>query len=344
VATYHREKNFIWASWPDKKLLGLQLSDLDLSLKGSMVEECLKQLYAELRSRHLKFRPHVWLSDDWYTPDGVPGIAIPFYLAHPRLERLEYNQMFEVEGGTREGCMKILRHEAGHAIENAFGLRRRKKRQKIFGKTSQKYPNSYSPKPYSRSYVLHLDSWYAQSHPDEDFAETFAVWLTPHSNWRQRYCGWPAFKKLSYIDSLMEELASQKAKVSNRIRIDPIRKLTVTLKEHYREKRMRLGLSHPNFYDRDLQRIFSADTTDERNMTAARFLRKIRMKVRREVAHWTGEYQYTIDSVISDIIDRAEELELRVVKGAERTEMELTILLTVQTMNYLHSGRHRVSL
>ena len=26
---------------------------------------------------------------------------------------------------------------------------------------------------------MHLDPWYAQSHPDEDFAETFAVWLTP---------------------------------------------------------------------------------------------------------------------------------------------------------------------
>ena len=30
---------------------------------------------------------------------------------------------------------------------------------------------------------------YAASHPEEDFAETFAVWLTPRSNWRQSFPG-----------------------------------------------------------------------------------------------------------------------------------------------------------
>ena len=85
--------------------------------------------------------------------------------------------------------MKILRHEAGHAIDNAYKLRQRRRRQQMFGPSYMQYPEYYTPKPYSKSFVLHLDSWYAQSHPDEDFAETFAVWLTPESDWRARYAG-----------------------------------------------------------------------------------------------------------------------------------------------------------
>ena len=127
--------------------------------------------------------------------------------------------MLEVEGGDYEWCMKILRHEAGHALDNAYQLQRRRKRQRLFGSSSTPYPEYYTPKPYSKSFVLHLDSWYAQSHPDEDFAETFAVWLKPGSQWHERYDDWPAIKKLEYIDELMRELAGRPpARVSRRKR------------------------------------------------------------------------------------------------------------------------------
>jgi hypothetical protein len=195
-----------WASWPDDALLDLPMCDLHLGLKGGFLEQPIAELTRELEERHLLFRPHFWLSNEWFTPDGVPGIAVPFYLAHPRLAKLELAQMLEVEGGTAEWCLRILRHEAGHAIENAYKIRRRKTRQQIFGKSSQQYPMYYSPRPYSRSFVRHLDLWYAQSHPDEDFAETFAVWLTPDSLWEERYRGWPVLKKLRYVDSLMNNL------------------------------------------------------------------------------------------------------------------------------------------
>src|SRR5690606_6795849 len=138
----------------------------------------------ELERRHIKLRPHVWLAEEWFAADGVPGIAIPFYLAHPRLIKLEQRQMLEVEGGTRDECMRILRHEAGHALDTAYRIRRRKQWREVFGPASKKYPEYYHAKPYSKNYVLHLDSWYAQSHPSEDFAETFAVWLKPDSRWR----------------------------------------------------------------------------------------------------------------------------------------------------------------
>ena len=333
-----------WTDWPDEKLLDLRLCDLPLQIEGSSLEERIRQLYAELEERGLAFKPHFWLSDEWFTPDGISGSAIPFYLAHPRLARLELNQMLEVEGGTPDWCMKILRHETGHAIENAYLLRRRRKRQQLFGKSSKPYPEYYTPKPYSKSFVLHLDMWYAQSHPDEDFAETFAVWLTPQSMWRERYAEWPAQKKLDYIESLMREIAGRSPPVNSGRLVDPLSGIEETLREHYRKKREHYGLEYPDFYDRDLRRLFSDAPTFAANATAANFLSRIRKEVRRKVADWTGEYQYTIDQVFQDMIRRCRELNLRLAVPEERAKVDFTVLLTVQTMNYLHSGRHRVAL
>ena len=137
------------------------------------------------------------------------------FLAHPRLARLELAQMLEVEGGDPESCLRILRHEVGHAIDNAYDIRRRPTRRRLFGLPATTYPEYYTPKPYSKSFVLHLDSWYAQSHPDEDFAETFAVWLNPQSDWRPRYADWPALKKLEYMDALMADIAGKEMNLAS---------------------------------------------------------------------------------------------------------------------------------
>ncbi len=340
----HRTRDHAWADWPDEKLLDLRMCDLNLRIKGSDLEKRIAQLSGELKDRGLRFRPHFWLSDDWFTPDGVPGSAIPFYMAHPRLARLELNQMLEVEGGTPDWCMRILRHETGHAIENAYLLRRRPRRHRVFGKSSVPYPEYYTPKPYSKSFVLHLDSWYAQSHPAEDFAETFGVWLDPHSMWRERYAGWPALKKLEYMDQLMGEISTQEPPVTSKARVEPLFRLRKTLRHHYKEKREHYGLEYPNFYDRDLRRLFSDGSQFTSNMPAARFLKRIRNEVRRKVAGWTGEYQYTIDRVFEDMIERCRELNLRLAVPEDQAKLDFTVLLTVQTMNYLHSGRHRVAL
>jgi hypothetical protein len=333
-----------WASWPDDKLLDLRICDLRITIEGSVLEERLAALQAEVDARGLTFHPHFWLSAEWFSPDGVPGVAIPFYLAHPRLERLERAQMLEVEGGTPEWCMKILRHEAGHAIDNAYRLRQRRRRQQIFGPSYMQYPDYYTPKPYSKSFVLHLDSWYAQSHPDEDFAETFAVWLSPDSDWRTRYADWPALKKLEYMDGLMQQLAGKRMVVQTRRKVEPISSLRKTLGAHYQRKRRRYGLEHPHFYDRDLRKLFSNAPEYAGNIPAARFITRTRREVRRMVAEWTGEYQYTIDQVIANMITRAHELNLRLRTGEEQAKLDFIVLLTVQTMNYLHSGRHRVAL
>ncbi|HSP96138.1 MAG TPA: hypothetical protein VL049_02685 [Candidatus Dormibacteraeota bacterium] len=332
-----------WESWSDEQLLDLRLCDLGLRIRGSELEPRIKQLYRELRAAGFQhFKPHFWLSDDWYTPDGVPGVAIPFYMAHPRLAKLEFAQMLEVEGGTPEWCLRILRHEAGHALDNAYRLRRRRRRQQLLGLSSKPYPEYYTPRPYSRSFVLHLEPWYAQSHPDEDFAETFAVWLTPDSPWRSRYQDWPALKKLEYVDGLMREIAPQAPRVVNRRTVDALPGLRKTLREHYRDKRQRYGVDYSNVFDRDLRRLFSDAPEARTHPTAAAFIRRVRREVRALVARWTGEYQYVINQVIDEIDKRCRELNLRLVGEAERAKLDFTIFVAVQTMHFLHSGRHRV--
>ena len=328
----------------DEQLLQTRMCDLPISISGTTLEDRVDELYSELEARGIHFQPHCWLSDEWFSPDGIPGIAIPFYMAHSRLSRLERKYLLEVEGGTHDWCMKILRHEAGHAIDTAYRLRRKSRYREIFGKVSQEYPKYYQPKPFSKSYVQHLDMWYAQAHPVEDFAETFAVWLKPRSRWRSRYEGWRAIKKLEFVDELMSEIAGQKPKMTSRERIDPLRELRKTLGEHYRQKREYYGVEHPHFYDNDLRRLFSNDAQHKRYQTAASFLNEIRRELRKAVARWTGEYQYTIDQVLSEMIERCRDLKLRLDGPKNDAKRDALILLTVQTMNYLHAGHHRVAL
>ena len=345
AAEPHTADNAAWASWPDDQLLGVRMRDLGLSLDtSSWLNDRISELSANLEAHQIRFRPHFWLSDEWFTPDGTTGIAVPFYLAHPRLAKLEESQMLEVEGGTREWCMRILRHETGHAIDNAYRLQRRRRRQQLFGPSSEPYPEDYTPRPYSRSYVVHLESWYAQSHPFEDFAETFAVWMTPDSPGRDRYAGWPALRKLEYMDQLMREIGQRDPVIGPGKPVDPLPQLRRTLRTHYRRKRVKYGFDYPDFYDRDLRRLFSDAPALAHSLTATAFLSRIRKEVRRRVARYTGEKQYTIDQVLEQIIQRSHALGLRLAGPEDRALLDFTALLTAQTMNHLHSGRHKLVL
>ena len=321
-----------WTRWSTQRLLQLRLRDLDLRIEGTWLERCLRQLHDELDARKLVIRPHAWLSDEWFSPGGVPGIAIPFYLAHPRLMRLERAQLLEVEGGTQAECMQILRHECGHAMQHAYVLNRRREWQRLFGRSSTPYPESYRPNPGSKRYVQHLRRWYAQSHPDEDFAETFAVWLHPGSDWRRRYAGWPALRKLQYVDRLMRELAGVPPLVRTRRRVDPLRTISRTLFEHYTYRRALYSVEFPSTWDDDLRRLFSDDRRLSGRESAAAFLRRHRSAIRRVVSKWTGEYQFTLDTVLGDMIGRCRELRLRVLGNDRQVLTDFMVLLTARTM------------
>lgn len=322
-----------------------RLCDLPVTIAGTWVEKCIERLYRELERKGItRLRPHCWPSTEWFSPDGTPGIGIPFYLLHPRLTALEQKQMLAVEGGGEPACMRILRHETGHCIDAAYRLHRRKRWRELFGSFTETYPDTYQPNPTSRDYVLHLPLYYAQAHPAEDFAETFAVWLMPSSRWRQRYQGWRAMEKLQYVDELMGEIGHQTPPVRSRKHIEPLSHFRTTLREHYHDKRMRYLDDWPDFYDQDLRRIFSDEKLYHDQPTAASFLRKQRQHIRKTVSKWTGVHAYTIDQVLGDMIDRCKELKLRLALEQEQAREDAVLMVTVQTVKFVSGSRHRIPL
>ena len=315
-----------WTRLDDEGLLDLRFCDLRLSMARTPLEDSVRRLYGELATKGIRFRPHVWLAEEWFSPDGVPGIAIPFYLAHPRLMRLERRFMHEVEGGNDKWLMRILRHETGHAIDTAFGLRRRKSWREVFGKASRPYPSRYSPRPGSRHYVLHLGHWYAQSHPTEDFAETFAVWLPQRSRWRSQYAGWPALEKLEYVDRTMRELEGRRATNLDRRVIEPLAENERTLREHFRRKGAHYQIDTTRTYDRALLRVFVPRTERPHGRLASGLLREMRPQLRRLLVRRARMHPYIVDHVMRTATQRARVLGLRVRGGRRQTQRDALVL------------------
>jgi Putative zinc-binding metallo-peptidase len=333
-----------WTRLDDEELLDKRFCDLRLSLANSPLELSVRRLYDELGSKGIRFRPHFWLSEEWFSPDGVPGIAIPFYLAHPRLMRLERRFMHEVEGGNDKWLMRILRHETGHAIDTAFGLRRRKAWRERFGKASRRYPSRYSPRPGSRNFVLHLGHWYAQSHPTEDFAETFAVWLPPRSRWRSQYLGWPACAKLEYVDEAMRGLEGRKATRLSRDTVEPLSRNERTLREHYRRKQARYEVDLARSYDRRLLRVFGPRDDHPRGLAASRFLREIRPQLRRLLTRRARMHPYLVNHVLRTATQRARLLDLKLKGSQRRAKRDVLAMLERIMLDMLLRDRENYAL
>jgi hypothetical protein len=334
-----------WAALPDEELLKVRLCDLDLKIEGSEVEARVNQLYAELEQKGITFRPRCYLGDEWFSPNLVPEIAIPFYLAHPRLKQLELRQMLDVEGGTPETCQMILRHECGHAIDHAYRFSRRKKWQAVFQTANpDNEPYNYQARPHSRSFVQHLPNWYAQANPDEDFAETFATWLgTLPESWRARYHGWKALEKIEYVDLLMKEVCAKAPPVRGGRRVSDVRKLRKTLGMHYARRRKQWAEDFPDFYDADLRKIFVTATGKH---PAGAFMKRYSASLISSLVHWTGQRKYTVTGLVRRLTVRAQQLELYAPEADDaraRTRVELAAYLSAMVTNHLHTGRFKRS-
>jgi len=331
-----------WVSLGDEELLERRISKLGLRLDGTPLEPLIKQLYDELSAKGLVFHPPCYVGDEWFVPIGIPAIFIPFFLVHDRLRALERTMMLEVEGETREWFMKLMRHEAAHAYSYAYQLQRKKKWQQTFGQTSDEgTPNFYRPRPFSRSYVVHLDDWYAQSHPDEDFAETFAIWLTPELDWRKRYAGWKvALQKLEYVDELMRSLAGQPPVHAPKFRVADYDCLNVKLKTYYARKRKLYEDTYPDFYDADLRQLFSA-TPGPGRIKASSYLRRTRRRLLNSVCKWTNEKKYRVNKLLARLIERCDQLELHVLNDDPRQDFRVTSYVTTLVMNYLFTGKFK---
>lgn len=327
-----------------RQLLDTRICDLRLALDQSPLAARVDRLYSELARHRLRFKPHFWLSDDWFCPDGIPGVAIPFYLAHKKLINLERDMTMDVEGGDRQWCMNLLRHETAHALLNAYRLDRRKDWQKAFGNPNKNYPDTYRPRPYDRRFVLNLPNWYAQSHPHEDWAETFAVWLRPNSDWRHRYAGWPAIRKLNYVDRLIEEIHDKPQKLRNRKTEHPLRHIKITLREYYQDKIARYDADGPEFIDRDLYKLFGHPKRHSRNEAASRFLLRIRREVIESVENWGGEYRFRIDRTLRRMAARCDELGLQMNWKEDKVKIELTACLTALVIDKMIKDGFHITL
>lgn len=330
-----------WVHLPDEALLERKIRSLGLRLEGSEVAPWIDQLYHELDSRGLVFHPPCFVGDEWFCPVGIPAIYIPFFLVHPRLRKLERKMILEVEGEDREWFMKLMRHEAAHAYSYAYRVYRKKKWQQCFGLASTEQADTYRPSPHSRSYVIHLDDWYAQSHPDEDFAETFAVWLTPGLDWRKRYRGWPALRKLEYVDELMASLAGRPPRHQPEFKGTDYDCLNVKLKTYYKHKRKQYEESYTEFYEKDLRRLFTAAATEEGAEKASRYLRRHRQAILRAVTEWTHERKYRVNRLLDDLIKRCEILDLWVAAKDATLLARISSYVTTMILNHLFTGRFK---
>src|SRR5690606_9652520 len=326
----------------DASLLQLRFRDLELPRGAGMVASHMTRLYRELRSRGIRFRPHYWYAEEWFSPDGVPGIALPFYLAQPRLMRLEKRFMQQVEGGNSRLLMRILRHETGHALDTAYRLRERRDWREVFGSPREQYPEDYWPRPASRRYVLHLGHWYAQSHPTEDFAETFAVWLQPRARWRRAYAGWPALRKLEYVDALMAEIARRRPAVRTRREIEPIEKSVVTLGEHYQRKTESYRLDDTR-YDRALRRLFRADAHG-RHGAAATYLRSVAPRIGRRLVRAGSLPTYVVEHTLDMLVHRLHSMQLHLRHDRRRAQKEFGGLVRRVALGILKRNRESYSL
>ncbi len=330
-----------WASLSDQELLERRISKLGLRLEGTPLEALIRQLYDELTGRGLVLRPPCHIGDEWFVPVGIPAIFIPFFLVHDRLRVLERTMMLEVEGGTPEWFMKLMRHEAAHAYSYAYQLPRKKKWQQTFGRTSRdETPDFYQPRPFSRSYVVNLDDWYAQSHPDEDFAETFAVWLTPGLDWRKRYAGWKALQKLEYVDELMRSLAGNPPLHLPDYRVADYDCLNQKLKTYYARKRKLYEDTYPDFYDADLRQLFPAPAGPG-GITASAYLRRRRRRLLNSVCQWTNERKFRVNKLLARLIERCDQLDLHVLNDDPQQDFRVSAFITTLVMNYLFTGKFK---
>lgn len=330
------------ATIPENELLALRLCELPLRIEGTWLEARIAQLYRELEARNIPFKPRCYLADEWLTPEGEPVIGIPFYLAHPRLVELQRKMMLEAEGDTDEACMKLLRHECGHALTYAYDLNRKRSWQRVFGHSTEEYGDTYRFRPYSKSYVRHLDYYYAQYHPDEDFVETFAVWLTPGLDWRRKYAGWKALDKLLFVDKLMAGIAGKPPLRASGKPLWKAAAIRSTLDRYYKKRRQAEAEDFPEFHDDNLRRMFGEGRAKgETRRPVAKLLQAHRKSLLVEVSNWTGERRYMVAKVYKAVLQRSRALRLVTDEADTAAVLKLATYLTTLMMNYRYTTRLR---
>ncbi len=226
------------------ELLATKVSDLRLILPVKYKNQ-LKVLNQKLRAKNIKWRPQTWAGEEWYSPDGIDGFAIPFTLFHPKLTRLEEMYIGHCEGKNLNDFLKLACHETAHALDNSYGLRKLKQRQRLFGTAKQTYPNQYRPKDHQNEYIDFLGDFYAQAHPEEDWAETVGHWLY-YNKLPSQYKSTLVEEKYKYVDFILRNLHTKTQKDKATIP-KPLSYDNRTLEQYFKDKQKQFNIRKRNF-------------------------------------------------------------------------------------------------
>ncbi|PIR23238.1 MAG: hypothetical protein COV44_03795 [Deltaproteobacteria bacterium CG11_big_fil_rev_8_21_14_0_20_45_16] len=335
------ETEYAWEELSDQDLLKLRIRDLKLRLENSDIYPLIQTVEKELRDKGLSIQTRLYIGDEWFSPEDTVAISIPFFLTHPRLRQLERKMMYDCEGEKEADFLKLLRHEFGHVFDHAFKVSRRKKWKKVFGDNTKDYqPEAYRARPYSRNFVHNISDQYAQAHPDEDFAESFAVWLDPKSNWRVFYKNWPALKKVQYVESLSREFSEKKVLPAKGRMIADAKSLSTSLEHYYKRKKKYLKTDLPDFYNADLKKIFLLpEDGRKKSKLASSYLRRQRKFLVTILAPWTKERKIIINQILNKLIFRSRESKLLLPEDEAQMQSALIAYLASLLTRYRMTGR-----
>lgn len=358
------------ASFRESNLFGTPIRDLGLAIAGTRLEPIIRQFEAELHERGItRLRPRFHLSTEWGVPFGTVVIGIPFYLAHPDLTELHGERVGHIEGFNTADILRYLRHEMGHVVNYAYKLYDEEEWVKAFGSITQPYVEDYRPQPFSRRFVRHLPGWYGQKHPDEDWSETFAVWMTPGRDWRKEYEQWPrALAKLEFCEQTMARVNEREPLVTAVELDEDVGDVPYSLEQYYQNVPAE---SEPAGLDGALRAIFEdlapeeppADGSPQRDgdrhdgdkhdgdkhdadkrgelRPAGPLIRRLERHLMAEVFRWTGHFPERTRSLVRHLAQRADSLQ-QVYPAAAEAEaiVEVTIFVTSLAMNYVHRGSY----
>jgi hypothetical protein len=324
------------------ELLNTRICDFGLTIEGSPLEPLTRRLHRDLAAKGLAFRPEFYLTNSWGCPDRVPVIGMPFYLADKRLARIEEEQTGEIEDDIMG--MMLIRHEAGHAVNYAYRLWDEPDWAELFGAFSEPYEETFHPQPSSREFVRHIYAsqygrTYAQKHPDEDFAETFAVWLTPRSAWRKKYRCWPALKKLKYVDALMRRVRKRPPERTGGKLIDPVERMEMLLAEHYGQRAERFRAAAQGYVDDRLREVFPRMRGNSA-LTARDLLRKHHQGLLERIVRWSALDEGDAQEILLKLQDRAGALRLRFPQRQEDEKLlDVAAMAIALAMEFAYCGR-----
>jgi hypothetical protein len=314
---------------------GKPIRDLGLTIAGTPLVPILDALRAEMATAGLRrLHPHFYLSTEWGVPFETVSIAVPFFLARPDLTAIHLERTGHVEGMGVADILRYLRHELGHVVNYAYRLYDDGEWVRLFGAITQPYVEEYRPRAFSRRHVRHLPGWYAQKHPDEDWSETFAVWMTPGSTWRDDYATWPeALEKLEYCDRTIRRIGATEPLVTAVESDEAVEDIDDTLDDFYADAD-EPDIELPPGIDGVLRSIF--EDLEGAGEPAAALFSRLEHNLVASVYRWTGHFPERTRALVRHLAARATVLGLAYPTGREdAAAVAITAFVTALAMSYV---------